>query len=129
MSFYLFIQISLNNQMKMTYFSWGLVSSSLLFLSKFRSWYIYIYIYIFNKDESKVLGYFGKVWHNFAEVKKMSNHPGLWDAELAWYSPCTTRRLWLNSFEHSLRIHDFLPIQSYLIVEFLATQVRIQSLH
>ena len=61
--------------------------------------FIYIYIYIYYLDESKDLQYFGNIRYNsvvldaFAEVIKMINHTGLWDAELAWYPPSATCRI------------------------------------
>ena len=46
--------------------------------------------------KSKVLQYFCNVRQNstatdtFAEVMKVTNHTGLWDADLTWYSPSAT---------------------------------------
>ena len=54
-----------------------------------------------SQGESKVLQYFGKMRHNsvapdtFVMAIKMMNHIGLWDADLAWYPPTATHRIWL----------------------------------
>ena len=63
--------------------------------------------------ESKVLLYFGSMRHNsvapdgFAKIVKVMNLTGLWDAELAWYSPSATHQIHLYGLEHNLKIHSF----------------------
>ena len=75
---------------------------------------------IIYQGESKVLQYFGNVRHNsialdvLAEGVKVTSHTGLWDAELAWYSPSATQQICLYGFEHNLGIHGFRPTWTYL---------------
>ena len=45
----------------------------------------------------------------FAKVMNMTNHTGLWDAVLTWYSPSDTHWICLYSLENGLRIHVFSP--------------------
>ena len=81
---------------------------------------------IFN-SESKVLQYFNNVRHNsaapdtFAVVVKVTNHTGLWDAELVSYSPSAPSLICLYKLEHDVGIHGFRPTLPCLIVESLAT--------
>ena len=61
-----------------------------------------------SEGELKVLQYFVNVRHNlavldvFTEVMKETNHSGLWDAELAWYSPSATHLIYIHSLESTL---------------------------
>ena len=67
--------------------------------------------------ESKVLQYFGNMWHNlalqdvFTEDMKMMNHTGLWDAEFVWYSLRATCQICHYGLEHSQGIHSFRPFR------------------
>ena len=45
----------------------------------------------------------------FAKVIKMTNHPGLWDAKLAWYSPSATCQICRYGLVHDLGIYSFRP--------------------
>ena len=45
-----------------------------------------------------------------------TNHTGLWDTKLAWYSPSAT--LWIC-------LHSFWPTRPWQIIEFLTTQVKL----
>ena len=64
-------------------------------------------------SESKVLQYFDKVKNNsaaldaFAEVMKMMNYTGLWNAKLAWYSQSVTPRFCLSDLERGHGIYGF----------------------
>ena len=90
-----------------------------------------------SKYKSSLLGWiksFTEFWkyvrHNsaapdaVAEVREITNPTGLWDVELAWYSPSATHWICLYSTGHGLRIHDFRPTWSYLIVEVFVTLVK-----
>ena len=57
----------------------------------------------------------------FAEVIKVTNHPGLWDAEIAWYSLSDTRLICVYGFKHDLEIYSFRPTWTCLVVKVLAT--------
>ena len=84
--------------------------------------------FIYTGMIKKVLKYFCYVWDNlsapdvFAEGVKMTNHTGLWDAKLAWYSSCDTHRTCLYGLQHDLGIHGFRPAYPCLTVEVLATR-------
>ena len=74
-------------------------------------------------SESKVLQYFGNLAAPFvfAEVMKVMNHTGLWDAELTWYSPNVTRWICLYGLEPGFRNHHFRPTWHCWIIKVLAT--------
>ena len=65
----------------------------------------------FYQGVSTVLQYFVHVTHNSAasdtsaEIIKVMNHTGFWDAELAWYSPSATHWICLHGLKHGLGIH------------------------
>ena len=76
-----------------------------------------------------------KVFHNFddvrhisaasdvfLEVMKVTNHIGLWDTELTWYTLIATQRICLYGLEHDLGIHSFWPTWLCLIVDVLAVR-------
>ena len=44
-----------------------------------------------------------------AKPKNITNHTGLWDADLAWYSLYATHRICLHGLKHSQGIHRFKP--------------------
>ena len=75
------------------------------------------------KGESKVLQYFANMRHNsativvFAEVVKVTNHTGLWDAELAWYSMSDIHWICLYGLKYNLKIHGFRLTWHCLIVK------------
>ena len=48
-----------------------------------------------------------KVIHYTVEVMKVTNYTGLWDTELAWYSPSTTRWICFYGLEYNNTIHAF----------------------
>ena len=62
--------------------------------------------------------------NGFAEVVKETNHTGLWDAKLAWYSVSTIKQIHVYGLEHDLGIHNFRPNLPYLTVEVLANQAK-----
>ena len=55
----------------------------------------------------------------FTEVVKVTNHNGLWDAKLAWYSLSATHHICLNGLEYGRGILSFRSTRT-LIVEFFA---------
>ena len=61
----------------------------------------------------------------FAEIMKVTNHIGLWDADLAWYPPNVTHLIYLNSLKNGLRIHGFMTLSPCLIVKILATRAKL----
>ena len=61
----------------------------------------------------------------FAQVRKVMNDTGLWDAKLTWYSPRVTCWIFIYSLEHGFRgIHGFRPTWLFLIMKVIATEVR-----
>ena len=78
--------------------------------------------------ESKVLQYFSNMRHNlaapdtFAEVVKVVNHSGLWDAKFVMHWNC------FYGFEHGYRIHVFRYTSPCLIVEVLSIWAKFLSL-
>ena len=75
--------------------------------------------------ESKVLQYFGNMWHSsavldaFGKVMKVMNHTRLWNALLIWYSLSATHKICLYGLEYSLVIHSFRPTWPSLIIKVL----------
>ena len=61
------------------------------------------------------------VLYAFVELMKVTNHTGLGDAKLAWYSPNSTLKICLYGLEDGLRIHSFKPTWHCLIVKVLTT--------
>ena len=57
----------------------------------------------------------------FTKVVKVTNHNGLWDAELAWYSPRIAHQICFYGLEYGLIIHGFRPTWPYPSVEVLVT--------
>ena len=55
---------------------------------------------------------------------KMTNHIGLCDTELAWYSLNATHRICLYSLKNSIGIHSFKPTWHCLLVKNFATRVK-----
>ena len=81
--------------------------------------------------KSKFLLLFGNMRHTsiisvaFAPgVVTVMNHPGLWDAELAWYSLSATLWICHNDFEYGLSIYTFKLTWLCQIVEVLTTRVK-----
>ena len=60
----------------------------------------------------------------FAKVVNVTNHTGLKDAELTWYSPSATFQIYLYDLEHGLVIHVQEPTWPCLIDEFLTVWVK-----
>ena len=62
---------------------------------------------------------------DFAEIRKVTNHIILWNADLAWYSPSATFQIYLHGLEHGLRIHAFRPKRpsGYCTFTFCPTSV------
>ena len=60
------------------------------------------------KGESKALPYFDNMRHNlavshaFVEIVNVTNSTGLWDSELAWYSPRSATPISLYGLEHGV---------------------------
>ena len=61
----------------------------------------------------------------FAKVEMMMiNYTGVWNDNLAWYSLNASNQIYLHSFEHSLKFHDFRFTWPCLINEVLVTQAK-----
>ena len=56
----------------------------------------------------------------FAKVMRVTNHTGLWDAQLSWYLLSDTYWICLYGLEHSLKIYGFRPTWTCLFVKVLA---------
>ena len=86
--------------------------------------------YLIHLGQSKVLQYFGNVWHNsvypdmFVEIMKAMNYNGLKGAKLTRFSPNDTCRIWLCGLKHGFGIHHFSATWSCLIVEILPIQTK-----
>ena len=76
---------------------------------------------IYYKRTSKVFQYFGNFRHNsaappdFSVVLKVTNHTGLWNDMLAWYSLSATQQIYLYNLEHGLEINRFRLFQTYFL--------------
>ena len=85
-------------------------------------WILFLYM-----DESKVLHYFDSMIYNlaaqddFAKVMKGTKYNGLWNIDLAWYSPSDAQRIYLSGLDHGFRNNAFRSTWPCLIVEVLVT--------
>ena len=86
---------------------------------------LHVCVYVCYQVESKVLQYFCNMRHNlaapdtFADFVKVTNHLGLGDAKLAWYSPSTTC---FYNLKFSLGIFSFRTTWPSLIITALANK-------
>ena len=58
-----------------------------------------------------------KVLDAFAKTIKGTNHTGLWDVKLSWYSLSATHQICLHGLRHSLRFPDFRSTWHCKIIE------------
>ena len=61
--------------------------------------------------------------NTFAEVGKVTNHSGLWDAKFTWYSPSATCQICFYDLKRGLRIQIFRSTWLCPIIKAIATQV------
>ena len=61
--------------------------------------------------------------NTLADIMKVTNHIGLWDVKIAWYSLNTSCWISLFSYKHGIGIDDFRPTWHRLIVEEISSPI------